>query len=564
MQLNPRLELNVATPLTLYVGDTAYPLAYDRSTGNLHLTGIPVLTSGQSYEVSIRTTAPPPPPETREITLWTATLVAVAGRHEGVNTAGYCASNLCDPNPFGSLTTTTFSHDGVQYGVRWILSGEDIFITGEPRLSGITLYLDSASYPLTYNSGTQGYDVTGSIVLTAGQTYTASIRTTTTEPPPPPETNEITLWTATLVARAGTHEGENAVGYCDSRLCSPTIFGSLTTTTFTHAGAQYEVLQILRGQLVTITGEPRLSDITLYLDDTQYPLPYDSDVQQYRATGSIALTADQSYTVSIRTTTAPPPPETREITLWTATLAAVSGTHEGRATAGYCDDSGLCSPTLFGSLTTTTFSHAGGQYDVRWILSGKDIFITGEPRLSGITLYLDSASYPLTYNSGSQYYEATGSIALTAGQSYTASIRTTTTEPPPVLPPGTLWSATLEAGAGTLEGNPATGYCALAGANGVFQCVPQTFGTLSPDSFDYEGTTYSVNLIANDELYITSDLHEATPFSLYVGDTEYTARFTSPDADINYALTLIHRRTACRRPAEETKGCASESGIMVL
>ncbi len=30
------------------------------------------------------------------------------------------------------------------------------------------------------------------------------------------------------------------------------------------------------------------------------------------------------------------------------------------------------------------------------------------------------------------------------------------------------------------------------------------------------------------------------------------------------ALPLIHRRTACRRPAEETKGCASESGIMVL
>ena len=31
-----------------------------------------------------------------------------------------------------------------------------------------------------------------------------------------------------------------------------------------------------------------------------------------------------------------------------------------------------------------------------------------------------------------------------------------------------------------------------------------------------------------------------------------------------YVLALIHRRTACRRPAEETKGCASESGIMVL
>ena len=33
---------------------------------------------------------------------------------------------------------------------------------------------------------------------------------------------------------------------------------------------------------------------------------------------------------------------------------------------------------------------------------------------------------------------------------------------------------------------------------------------------------------------------------------------------IGWALPLIHRRTACRRPAEETKGCASESGIMVL
>ena len=30
------------------------------------------------------------------------------------------------------------------------------------------------------------------------------------------------------------------------------------------------------------------------------------------------------------------------------------------------------------------------------------------------------------------------------------------------------------------------------------------------------------------------------------------------------ALARIHRWTACGRPAEETKGCASESGIMVL
>ena len=35
-----------------------------------------------------------------------------------------------------------------------------------------------------------------------------------------------------------------------------------------------------------------------------------------------------------------------------------------------------------------------------------------------------------------------------------------------------------------------------------------------------------------------------------------------PSTDL--PLALIHRRTACRRPAEERKGCASESGIMVL
>ena len=39
---------------------------------------------------------------------------------------------------------------------------------------------------------------------------------------------------------------------------------------------------------------------------------------------------------------------------------------------------------------------------------------------------------------------------------------------------------------------------------------------------------------------------------------------TSWKARVMAILTLIHRRTACRRPAEETKGCASESGIMVL
>ena len=38
----------------------------------------------------------------------------------------------------------------------------------------------------------------------------------------------------------------------------------------------------------------------------------------------------------------------------------------------------------------------------------------------------------------------------------------------------------------------------------------------------------------------------------------------SKTARVNGPLALIHRRRACRRPAEETEGCASESGIMVL
>ena len=40
--------------------------------------------------------------------------------------------------------------------------------------------------------------------------------------------------------------------------------------------------------------------------------------------------------------------------------------------------------------------------------------------------------------------------------------------------------------------------------------------------------------------------------------------YNYPDTRVVFVEALIHRRTACRRPAEETKGCASESGIMVL
>ena len=49
------------------------------------------------------------------------------------------------------------------------------------------------------------------------------------------------------------------------------------------------------------------------------------------------------------------------------------------------------------------------------------------------------------------------------------------------------------------------------------------------------------------------------------GDVQGTAT-DAPAKNVGYAgyLSLIHRRTACRRPAEETKECASESGIMVL
>ena len=45
---------------------------------------------------------------------------------------------------------------------------------------------------------------------------------------------------------------------------------------------------------------------------------------------------------------------------------------------------------------------------------------------------------------------------------------------------------------------------------------------------------------------------------------ETAAQIRAEIPNEGYDLALIHRRTACRRPAEETKGCASESGIMVL
>ena len=45
---------------------------------------------------------------------------------------------------------------------------------------------------------------------------------------------------------------------------------------------------------------------------------------------------------------------------------------------------------------------------------------------------------------------------------------------------------------------------------------------------------------------------------------ETAAQIRAEIPNEGYDLALIHRRRACRRPAEETKGCASESGIMVL
>ena len=54
-----------------------------------------------------------------------------------------------------------------------------------------------------------------------------------------------------------------------------------------------------------------------------------------------------------------------------------------------------------------------------------------------------------------------------------------------------------------------------------------------------------------------------SPAEVVVGTMRLVGGATSPKPGI-YFLALIHRRTACRRPAEETEGCASESGIMVL
>ena len=52
--------------------------------------------------------------------------------------------------------------------------------------------------------------------------------------------------------------------------------------------------------------------------------------------------------------------------------------------------------------------------------------------------------------------------------------------------------------------------------------------------------------------------------TLTVGDLSLFVFYLGQAQWFSGDLALIHRRTACRRPAEETKECASESGIMVL
>ena len=418
--------------------------------------------------------APPAHAQTTgEITLWTGTLVAGSGSFDGTAATGYCTGTDCFPDDFGSLDLPTFTHATVPYTVQRILVTASLgFLKLSSRLdlnvtTPLDLYVGDTKYPLTYSQSTGELHLTGIPALTSGQSYQVSIRTTP-PPPPPPETIE----TATLVAGSGTLEGGAATGYCDGGLCNPTLFGSLTATTFTHAGSQYEVLQILSGELVIITGEPRLSDITLYLNDAQYPLTYNSGTQQYHVTGSIALTSGQSYTVSIRT----PPPEG---TLWMATLTAGSGPLEGVAATGYCTG-GRCNTGHFGSLNPAAFTHKGVQYTVSKLLvkgSGGGV-MTLSPCLDQVTpfsLYVGDTAYPATFGAGGEEYNLTGTPVLTAGQTYTVSIRIPPPAPPDTTPETTLWATTMTVGVGS-------GYIGYSGVG----------GSVASDEFVFNGSTYRV------------------------------------------------------------------------
>ena len=91
------------------------------------------------------------------------------------------------------------------------------------------------------------------------------------------------------------------------------------------------------------------------------------------------------------------------------------------------------------------------------------------------------------------------------------------------------------------------------------------------DAIEYEVTNALVEGDHTFEVRATDDFGNNSPAAMleFIVDTVPPTEpgeleLTTPSDDNTPTLTLIHRRTACRRPAEETEGCASESGIMVL
>ena len=258
LQLDQRLDLNVATPLNLYVGTTAYPLAYAGSTGNLHLTGIPVLTNGQAYTVSIRTTTapPPPPPETVENQLWTATMTVGEATFPGATTKGFITPEL--GGGLGAISPQSFTYGGATRLVRQLyhhLPGGQCCqlrfeVDFEITSGSFVLRVGADEHRFTAADGTGSPNslfqfTTSNLNWTNGQMVTVSLA----EIVPPPETNEITLWSATLVAGTGTLEGENAVGYCALASCLPRVYGTLSPDSFDYYGTTYTVRVIANDEL---------------------------------------------------------------------------------------------------------------------------------------------------------------------------------------------------------------------------------------------------------------------------------------------------------------------------
>ena len=104
----------------------------------------------------------------------------------------------------------------------------------------------------------------------------------------------------------------------------------------------------------------------------------------------------------------------------------------------------------------------------------------------------------------------------------------------------TLWTGALTTSTGSYDGTFTLGYCDCDGPCG------NSFGTLSPNTFTYGGTTYTVSAIAftvfprTVHLRLTGGrLDQAFPFSGYIDDAKLSATYNSGSGVYDLTCTVL-------------------------